>query len=75
MKGTERSPSPPPSIVIRFELERRSPTVHGVWMTEGDQRRILRWLEGQPQLLALIADAIKLASDVPADNLGAGPRA
>jgi hypothetical protein len=53
-------PANTPSIVIRFELERR-PTVHTDALDEAEERRLLDWIESRREYALLIARAYALA--------------
>jgi hypothetical protein len=49
--------------VIRLELESRVPRLVGSYATDGDLQRLSLWLEGQPQLLALLTLAQEIAEE------------
>ena len=68
-----------PSILIRVTFEQTAPTVSSDARTDGEQNRLLLWLETHPDLLEIrgtgaragdrVSDRLRTASD-PADGLG-----
>jgi hypothetical protein len=49
-----------PGIVIRVAFERLAPVVFSDAVNEGEQERLVAWLEQQPELAELVRRAVEL---------------
>lgn len=58
-------PANTPSVVIRFELERR-PTVSVDTLDSSEETRLFDWIRSRPDYVLLIARAYELATQEPA---------
>jgi hypothetical protein len=54
--------TPPPALVVTFELERR-PVIHSTAQTEGDSQRLVAWLDSREAYGRLVAAALELAQE------------
>ena len=55
-----------PAIIIELDVEAKAPRIYMRAMSQGEERRLLDWVDSQPELYDLVARALDLAGEARA---------